>query len=174
MVIITLASIPAHKQLGESAASIRLTQAPESPVASNAARALKWRRLVQFKVACEISGALVLMLSRRSRWAPLGSAAILAGHALFWLGGAASTRVDARGEAAPMPAFLVDAIFKADVALAAAATFAALLPVNGRARAAAAALYSTGVLAVVIEHFSGQIKRARAASDGLVQSKPAQ
>ena len=90
----------------------------------------RWAALVRFRIAIDALGVW-LMLRRWCVAHAAGAAVILAGHAMFWSAGGASTRVDRFGNPAPLSPPLVRIIATAGVTLALAASSAgAALPLR--------------------------------------------
>lgn len=139
----------AGKQLDESRKALQAT---------DGSLGRRWAGLVCTKVLGEVLG---LSLALRAS-SPVCAAAvvILGSHLLFWLGGAASARVDAAGRPAPLPPPVVKVIFGADLVACSAAALGWLGPTQ-LTRAVGSATYGLGMSIVCWEKLSGKMAAQR-------------
>ena len=115
----------------------------------------QWARLVRGKVLGEVIGLCVATLRPCA-----GACMVLLSHMMFWVLGAASFRVDAAAEPAPLPMPLARIIFTADAIVL---TFAAIgaMGATSAVRATGAGLFSTAGALVSAQQISKALKRRR-------------
>ena len=119
---------------------------------------VRWANLVRAKVLGELLG---LTIALRAPCA--GASLVLLSHLLFWRLGAASARVDALAEPAPVPPQLARVISTADAVVLAFAALGVLGP-TPKLRAIGAWLFSAAAALVSAEQIPKAIARRRAAA----------
>lgn len=147
----------ADRQLADARAALAASSQKSNFTSSDFSAglmAIKWNRLVRGKVIGELAG---LALALRAPCT--GACLVLLSHQLFWLCGAASTRVDATGAPSPVPPQLAKVIATADAAVLCFAALGAFGPTRA-AQTVGALLFSAAAAMLSVESLSKTLKRS--------------
>lgn len=102
-----------------------------------------WAFLVRFRILSDAAGVLLMIRGRSC----LGAAVLLGAHAAYWVGGAASARLDRHANAAPLSPPLAVLIGATGALLSVAAAMGALGP-SAAMRAAGSWVFSGALVAI--------------------------